>query len=76
MKGATTKNYVIDTGDVEEGRPELLINPPVSQDQYGGAWVLVPKAGPSDYSEIQSYVRCLTENAGCPITPTPSPGKE
>lgn len=70
MKGATTKNYVIDAGDQEEGRPELLINPPVSFDQYGGAWVLVPKAGPSDYSEIQSYVRCLVEGLGCPPTPT------
>lgn len=72
MKGAPTKNYVIDAGDQEEGRPELLINPPVSLDQYGGAWVLVPKAGPSDYSEIQAYVRCLAEGLGCPLTPTPS----
>lgn len=74
MKGATTNNYVIDAGDQEEGRPELLINPPVSFDQYGGAWVLVPKAGPNDYSEIQSYVRCLAEGLGCPIKPTPLPG--
>ena len=72
MKGAPTKNYVIDAGDGEEGRPELLINPPVSLDQYGGAWVLIPKAGSSDYSEIQSYVRCLAEGIGCPITPTPT----
>lgn len=73
MKGATTKNYVIDTGDESVGRPELLINPPIDPNHYNGAWVLVPKAGPSNYSEIQSYVRCLVENVGCPITPTPSP---
>ncbi|CAN5160025.1 hypothetical protein BH09PAT1_BH09PAT1_4690 [soil metagenome] len=72
MKGAMMKNYVIDTGDESEGRPELLINPPVSADQYGGAWVLVPKAGPRDYSEIQAYVKCLVTNIGCPVTPTPS----
>jgi LCP family protein required for cell wall assembly len=72
MKGATTKSYVIDTGDESVGRPELLINPPIDPSQYGGAWVLVPKAGPSDYSQIQSYVKCLVENVGCPITPTPS----
>jgi len=73
MKGAETKNYVIDTGDQTSERPDLLINPPLSSDRYGGAWVLVPKAGPSNYSDIQSYVRCLVENIGCPITPTPPP---
>lgn len=71
MKGAPTKNYVIDAGNEAEGRPELLINPPVSLDQYGGAWVLVPKAGPRDYVDIQSYVRCLVEGTGCPVSPTP-----
>jgi LCP family protein required for cell wall assembly len=72
MKGSTTKNYVIDTGDESVDRPDLLINPPLSPDRYGGAWVLVPKAGPSNYGEIQSYVKCLVENIGCPLTPTPS----
>jgi len=71
MRGATTKNYVIDTGSESEERPELLINPPVSFDQYAGAWVLVPAAGPDDYSEIQGYVRCLVEGVGCPVKPTP-----
>jgi len=71
MKGSETKNYVIDTGDEAVGRPDLLINPPLSQDRYGGAWVLVPKAGPADYSEIQAYVKCLVENMGCPIISTP-----
>lgn len=73
MKGSKMQNYVIDTGDETEGRPELLVNPPIDPNQYGGAWVLVPKAGPSDYSEIHAYVKCLVENIGCPITPTPSP---
>lgn len=72
MKGSTTKNYVIDTGDESVDRPDLLVNPPLSPDRYGGAWVLVPKAGPSNYTQIQSYVKCLVENIGCPITPTPT----
>ncbi len=72
MKGSTTKNYVIDTGNESGDRPDLLINPPLSPDRYGGAWVLVPKAGPSNYGKIQAYVKCLVENIGCPITPTPS----
>lgn len=71
MKGAVTKNYVIDTGDEASGRPDLLVNPPISQDQFGGAWVLIPKAGPGNYSQIQAYVKCLVENLGCPTSPTP-----
>lgn len=72
MRGASTKNYVIDTGSEQEDRPELLINPPVSFDQYGGAWVLVPKAGPNNYEDIQEYVRCLVEGMGCPAISAPT----
>lgn len=71
MRGATTKNYVIDTGDEEGGRPNLLYNPPLSSDNFGGAWVLIPKAGVDNYTKIQVYVKCLIENIDCP-TPTPT----
>ncbi len=72
MKGSTTKNFVIDTGDESVDRPALLYNPPLSQEQFGGAWVLVPRKGAGNYSEIQNYVKCLVESIGCPITPTPT----
>ncbi|MBI5044903.1 MAG: LCP family protein [Candidatus Levybacteria bacterium] len=71
MRGAITKNYVIDTGDEEADRPALLYNPPLTPDRFGGAWVLIPKKGESNYSEIQNYVKCLVENSGCLATPTP-----
>lgn len=71
MRGVTTTNYTIDTGDEREGRPALLYNPPLSSD-YGGAWVLIPTAGPGNYTEIQHYVKCWIENIGCSSTPTPT----
>jgi LCP family protein required for cell wall assembly len=70
MKGATVKSAILDFGDSETGRDGLVINPPVSDD-YRGQWVIVPKAGSDDYSEIQAFVACEVKNIGCP-TPTPS----
>jgi anionic cell wall polymer biosynthesis LytR-Cps2A-Psr (LCP) family protein len=69
IRGAKVQNAVIDLGD--DTRPGLLTNPPPIAD-YGYAWVLVPKAGPADYSEIHSFVACNVTNIGCP-TPTPTP---
>lgn len=77
MKGAKIASTVIDTGDSEMGRYGLLINPPVAD--YGGAWVLAPRTGATDYSEIQEYVSCMITTANCTvgqygiITPTPKP---
>lgn len=66
----------LDIGDDE--RYGLLYNPPVSED-FNRAWVLVPRVGSDDYSEIQKYVSCRIENKGCEVgeigilTPTPTP---
>jgi polyisoprenyl-teichoic acid--peptidoglycan teichoic acid transferase len=78
MKGAKIKSAVIDTGNTENDQYGLLTNPPIS-DAYGGAWVLVPRAGPTDYSEIQQYVACQINGGNCIVgqygivTPTPIP---
>ncbi|MCL5675634.1 MAG: LCP family protein [Patescibacteria group bacterium] len=42
----------LDTGTEE--KPGLLINPPIS-DQYGGAWVLIPRSG--NWREIQNKIK-------------------
>lgn len=76
MKGAKISSATIDAGDGE--RLGLLENPPLSDD-YSGAWVLIPRAGASDYSEIQEYVSCVVNGSTCIvgesgiITPTLSP---
>lgn len=78
MKGAKIASTVLDTGDTESGRYGLLINPPIGP-QTGGQWVLAPRAGATDYSEIQQYVACQLAGTNCLVgqygivTPTPKP---
>ncbi|MFI5265704.1 MAG: LCP family protein, partial [Candidatus Levyibacteriota bacterium] len=76
MKGAKIQDNVIDQGDTGTGRYGLLINPPLVA--YNGAWVLVPRVGRADYSEIKTYVGCIIKNQNCVVTqdsieiPTPT----
>lgn len=49
MKGAEMQSFVIDSG--------LLINPPLSE--FGGRWVLLPKAKEGNFKEVQDYVSCV-----------------
>jgi LCP family protein required for cell wall assembly len=77
MKNAKIMSTVLDTGDSDTQRYGLLINPPMSD--YGGAWVLAPRAGATDYSEIQQYVACMITTGNCIVgqygivTSTPKP---
>jgi len=78
MKGAKIASTVLDDGDVTTGRYGLLTNPPISADtDY--QWVLTPRVGETDYSEIQEYVACEIKGENCTvgeygiITPTPKP---
>lgn len=79
MKGAKIQSAIIDQGDDATGRLGLLINPPIGP-EYGNAWVLSPRAGNGDYSEIQTYISCFV-NIGSQcmvgtngiVTPTPKP---
>jgi polyisoprenyl-teichoic acid--peptidoglycan teichoic acid transferase len=78
LKGAKIRSFSIDAGDGD--RLGLLVNPPIS-DEYGGAWVLAPRVGNGEYSEIQAYVDCVLKADNCMIgessiyTPTPIPTK-
>lgn len=64
IKDAKTRSIVFfyTTDPAESG---LLINPPIS-DEYEGQWVLIPKAGNSNFSEIQKYVECEIKKGDCP----------
>lgn len=64
MGNATITNTVIDNGNDKEKRPGLLINPPISE-SYGGAWVLNPRIGEGNFSEIQKYVGCIVLDKEC-----------
>lgn len=67
MNKAEIKTYVIGTDDTQKGTYGLLTNPPVSK-KYAFQWVLTPRRGNGDFSEIQEYIRCLEENFMCTVT--------
>ena len=67
LRSAKINSTVLDQGSgYREG---LLTNPPSSE--YGGAWVLAPKAGAEDYSDIQKYVVCEIVYNECNADGTP-----
>ncbi len=69
MKNAKISSAVIDTGDPATNRPGLLINPPTSS-VYNYAWVLTPRVGNGDFSEIQKYVSCEIIKGNCTVAPS------
>lgn len=78
LKDGQIQNYVIDQGDLSVPRYGLVVNPPISE-EYRSKWVLIPRVGNGNFTEIQQYVTCLLEDSICSvgkigiITPTPSP---
>lgn len=66
MQGTKIQNMLIDYGDEKKGRVGLLINPPISE-QVGLQWVLIPRIGNGDFSEIQEYVDCQISSGDCKI---------
>lgn len=71
MKNAKISSVVLDYGDPEKGRAGLLINPPITKD-YNNQWVLIPRIGDGNFSEIQQYVSCDINIGACIISKTPS----
>jgi polyisoprenyl-teichoic acid--peptidoglycan teichoic acid transferase len=67
IKTAKIKNAIIDTGDESENREGLLINPEISG-EYNFQWVLTPRLGSGNFSEIQKYVDCMIKNGNCSVS--------
>lgn len=76
IKGAKIASSVLDTGDEGNDREGLLIHPTTLTDT-GGQWVLIPREGNGDYSEINRFVSCQISYGNCIVgtsgilTPTP-----
>lgn len=70
MKGAKIQSAVLDMGDEEKGRFGLLANPQTATD-YGNQWVLIPRSGNGNFTEIQKYVECEIKTGICVVSPTP-----
>jgi LCP family protein required for cell wall assembly len=66
MKDSGINTYVLDYGDEVKGQYGLLENPPIS-DEYNYQWVLVPRKGNGDYTEIKSYIECVEKEMICTI---------
>ena len=64
MKSAKIQNAVVDAGDESTGRKGLLINPDISE-EYNYEWVLIPKEGKNDFSNLQRYVDCEIKVGNC-----------
>jgi LCP family protein required for cell wall assembly len=77
LKEGQIQNYVIDQGDVATKRYGLLTNPQTSE-EYRMKWVLIPRTGNGNFTEIQEYIACVINSSQCSvgrkgiITPSPS----
>lgn len=69
-KNLTIQSTVLDYGDEKNGRASLLINPPVSK-EFNYAWVLIPRIGNGNFSEVQKYTDCEIKIGDCPISKKP-----
>ncbi len=67
MKAVQIESAVLDVGNDEAKRPGLLVNP-VSGKEYNFEWVLLPKIGNGNFSEIQKYIDCEIKIGNCPIS--------
>lgn len=61
------KRPVLDSGNEEKGQKGFFINPPI--ENFYGMWVLIPRKGEADFSEVGSYIKCWIEKAHCEIIP-------
>ncbi len=72
MEKAEMKSIVLDEGNEAENRAGLL-DSPLPRAEFRGQWVIIPRAGNGDFSEIQEYVQCEITIGNCTITPTTPP---
>jgi len=79
MKQAQIESAILDFGDEETQGSGLLIHP-TDLNNYNNEWVLIPKIGNNNFSEIQKYVSCEINSGNCsilgiPVTPTNEPNQ-
>ena len=70
MNKAKTQSAIIDTRDEHSKRNGLLIHPQLTR-EYNYEWVLIPRMGNGNFSEIQSYVSCEIQKGNCSVSASP-----
>lgn len=66
IKGAKTNNVVFFYTDPYSEKQGIFINP-LNSTPYDNQWVLIPRVGNGNFSEIQKYVECEIKIGNCPI---------
>jgi polyisoprenyl-teichoic acid--peptidoglycan teichoic acid transferase len=66
MQNAQINNVVFFYSDPYSEKQGIFINPPTSP-IYANQWVLIPRVGNGNFSEIQKYVDCEIKIGNCPI---------
>lgn len=66
MKNAQTNNIVFFYSDPYSEKTGIFINP-LTSIEYGNQWVLIPRLGNGNFSEVQKYVKCEIKIGNCPI---------
>ena len=70
LQNAKIQSLVIDYGDQRNKRGGLLTHPKIS-DKYNYEWVLIPRIGNDNFSEIQEYIRCNLTRDECIVSQIP-----
>lgn len=67
IKDNQVRKLTIDSTDEQTGKKGYFMNPPTYD--FNGVWVLIPRVGKDDFSEIEKYVKCFLDNPNCPMAP-------
>ena len=70
LQNATIQSVVIDYGDQENDRGGLLTHPAISV-LHKYEWVLIPRIGNDNFSEIQEFIRCKLVQENCIVSQIP-----
>lgn len=70
MRTAVIQSATVDYGDQKTQRPGLLINPPITS-EFSYTWVLIPRIGNGNFTEIQDYIKCEIDRGNCEISSKP-----
>lgn len=66
MKDAKINSVVFFYTDSYSEKQGIFINP-LTSEEYENQWVLIPRLGAGNFSEIQKYVECEIKVGNCPI---------
>ena len=66
VKDAQTNSVVFFYSDPYSEKQGIFVNPPESA-IYNNQWVLIPRKGKEDFSEVQRYVECEIKVGNCPV---------